>query len=430
MKHITRRQFLKSGSALIALPMFESLMPAKAFAQTIVNAPTRLVVMYFPMGCYYNSWMPAVSGTNFTLPAQLTSLERHKSDLVITTGLKNTLLGVGGDHAKAASSFMTGVPIKNDFSVGPSIDKLIADKLNQAANNRWLVLAPPGDGGADVIPAAYTSNISWISPTQPAARLTDTASVFNTLFPTTGNQPVNAIAKRQFYRKSILDEALSQGTALKAKLGSYDQQKLDQYLTGVREVELSLSSTAPSLTTCNPGTNPGSTANDFAKFTKTMIDLVVLSLQCDRSRIVSHFLDFENTYRVGVAGVQQAHHVVSHYDTNRAVYIQQYQQISAWYAQQFGYFLDKMKAVRPEDPNKTLLDSSLVVFGSDIHDGQMHGHDNLPIILAGKANGALTTGRVLSTSAPLSNLWVSVAQKAGATSITSHGNSTGTLAGL
>ena len=431
-----RRRFLLSGSALIALPMFESLFSSKAFAQ--MAGPTRLMIMKFPIGCYKNSWQPTGTGTNFTLPAQLASLNTYKEHLVLPTRLTNKEAGGyidgAGDHARSGGCYMTNVRInksESDIRAATSIDKRIADAVGQSANNRWLVLAAPGTGYGDSgYGGSYTSNISWISPTQPASRITSTSAAFDALFPNAGmTTPADEAAKKARYRKSILDNGVAEANSLRAKLGKDDQHKLDQYLTSVREVEAGIAGDQMNQPqACTPGTNPGN-SNDFQVFTRRMMDISVLAMSCDRSRIVSYFLDYEGTNRSGIGGVTQGHHTVSHH-ADDANYPEQYRRISQWYAEQFAYFLSKMVAVKPDSQDKTLLDSSIVVFGSDIHDGNEHGHSNLPIVVAGKGNGTLTTGRVVDTAAPLANLWVSLAQKAGATGIASHGDSTGPLGGL
>ena len=156
-----------------------------------------------------------------------------------------------------------------------------------------------------------------------------------------------------------------------------------------------------------------------------MMDLIVLASMCDRPKIVSYLLDYEGSGRSGIAGVTQGHHTVSHHSDN-AAYPDAYRKISRWYAEQFAYFLGKMKTTM-DASGKPLLASSLIVFGSDIHDGNEHGHTKLPIIVAGQGNGTVTTNRIISTNQPLANLWVGVAKTMGV-SLTSFGDSTGSVA--
>jgi hypothetical protein len=431
---ISRRRFLLTGSGFIALPLFESLIPAKAFAQ--MASPTRAIFMKFPNGVFSNAWMPQGTGTNFTLPDQLMSLNAYKSDILIPTGLRNNhasgAVDGAGDHARSAGCFLTCVRINKsneDIMAATSIDRLIAERLNMTVNPRWLVLAAPGGGGGDSgYSPAYTSNISWVSATTPASRTTDTRAAFSLLFPDAGTTPPPATEaqKRQKYRKSILDGAVAEATSLSTKLGASDKAKLDEYLTSVREVERSIAvDDMQNPMACSPGTNPGSTGNDFARFTKTMMDLIVLAATCDRTRIVSYLLDYEGSNRGGIGGVTEGHHTVSHH-SDGANYPNQYRAISKWYADQFAYFLGRMKTTN-DAFGKPLLDSSLIVFGSDISDGNAHNHTNLPIVFAGKGNGTVTTGRVLAANAPIANLWIAMANRMG-TNITTFGDSTGALA--
>ena len=155
------------------------------------------------------------------------------------------------------------------------------------------------------------------------------------------------------------------------------------------------------------------------------MDLIVLASVCNRSRMVSYFLDYEGTNRGGIGGVSQGHHTVSHHPDN-STYPDQYRAINRWYAERLAYFLGRMKTTK-DAMDRPLLDSSIIVYGSDIHDGNEHAHTNLPIILAGKGNGSMTPGRVVETGGvPLANLWVSVARKMG-TDVNSFGDSNGSL---
>jgi hypothetical protein len=433
MNHkLDRRRFLLGATGLIALPMFESLYSSQALAQAANK--TRAIIMKFPIGVFKNTWAPSGTGTNFTLPPALASLESFKADIIMPKGLNNANGSVdgAGDHARSAGCFMTCTRInksEQDIRAATSIDRIIAEKLNLTASPQWLVLAAPGTGYGDSgYGGAYTSNISWISPTTPASRVTDTREAFNLLFPDSGGTGAAEAArqKRLRYQKSILDGAVAEASALSGQLGATDRVKLDEYLSSVRETEKSISAnTVQNPMACSPGANPGSTGNDFAVFTKTMMDLIVLGATCDRTRIVSYFLDYEGTNRGGINGVSQGHHTVSHHPDNSA-YPDQYRRINLWYAERLAYFLGRMKTVK-DATDRPLLDSSLIVYGSDIHDGNEHAHTNLPIILAGKANGAMTPGRVIETGGvPLANLWVSVAKKMG-TDVNSFGDSTGSL---
>lgn len=433
-----RRRFLLGSSGLIALPLFESLVSERALAQEV--SKTRAIFMKFPIGVYLNSWSPAGTGTSYTLPNGLSSLEQFKSDILIPKRLNNVAASSydpatgrndgAGDHARSGGAYLTTVPVNKSeqtIRAGISIDRLIAEKLSLTASPNWLVLAAPGGGGGDSgYSPVYTSNISWISATTPASRVTDTRDAFQILFPT-ANPNDAANARKARYKKSILDGAIAEAASLNSKLGSNDKMKLDEYLNSVREVERGIANdSSMNPLACSPGTNPGSTGNDFARFTKTMMDLIVLASVCNRTRVVSYFLDYEGTNRGGINGVQEGHHTVSHHGDNSA-YPGKYQAINAWYASQFAYFVGRMKATK-DAMDRPLLDSSIIVYGSDIHDGNQHGHDNLPILMAGKANGQMTPGRVIDAgNRPLANLWVSVAKMMG-TDVNTHGNSNGTIA--
>lgn len=432
---LSRRLFLQSGSALIALPFFESLAP-RAFAQQ--SAPVRLMFMYFPHGALRNSWRPTGLGTDFTLPDQLSSLAAHKSELTFPIRLRNAPVGLdgAGHHARASGCFLTCTRINKstqNIQAGRSIDRAIAEAINGTASPKWLVTTPPGNGYADSgdYSTSYSSNISWIYATTPASRLTDTRVVFDTLFPGGGTLQPTEEQKLARYRKSILDNAHAEATTIANAMSTSDKQKLDQFLTSVREVEKGITAAAvQNAPTCSPGANPGSTGSDFARFTRTMIDLHILGMQCGRTQVSTHYMDFEGSGRSGINGVSGGHHDISHYKDN-STYPEKYRLITKWYGDQLGYVVNKLKQTPSETAGKSMLDVAILVYGSDLHDtgSDSHGINDLPIVVAGRGNGAINPGRVIETIAPLANLWVSLAQKLGV-NLTSLGDSTGSLSGF
>lgn len=435
---VDRRRFLIGTGSLIALPFFESLWPTRVLAQ-VASSPN-VIFLKFPLGVLKGSWKPSGSGTNFTLPPALSVLESVKSELIFPTGLHN-FCPVDGIHASSNAAFLTGMePLNGGLRVGQSIDRLIAEKLGLTANPRTIQITAADASDSDTgsgfnYSSTYGTNISWINATTPASSYNNPQSVFKAIFPTGvngGTAPTptptpGATNNMANYRKNILDNAVGEIGVLKTKLGNSDKMKLDQYLTGLDEVQKKIATLpTPAPTTPPTGSNSCVAGSmnlspnkfDIDAFTDVNMEIIKLALACGQSRIVSYHLDFEYGSHFPVQM-----HSISHYNDDPR-FREQYVALNKKWAEKFLLLINKLQSVT-DGTGKTLLDNTIIVIGSGLNDGQGHGSTDLPIILAGRGGG-LQPGKVVTTNAPLSNLWVSIARYMGV-NISQFGRSTGDL---
>ena len=247
--------------------------------------------------------------------------------------------------------------------------------------------AGAGDSG---YPCAYINNITWAGPTTPMAKEVDPRLVFDRLFAGgTPGETDEQIARRNRYRKSILDFVSEDTRSLQARLGQADRQKLDEYLEGVRTLARRIAAT-PTDASCVPGEVPVATSNR-QEIAQQMADLMVLAFQCDLTRVQTFMLGngFTNV-AYHFLGVGEGHHELSHHREDSA-YIEHLKVIDRWEVEQFAYLVERLDSV-PEGDG-TLLDNCLVMFGSELSDGNRHHHINLPVVLAGSGGGQFRTGR-------------------------------------
>ncbi len=430
-KHVSRRTLLRGVGAAIALPVLDSMVPAlsRAASATQKVAPNRMVFVYVPNGIDMRNWTPAADGKTFELPRILSPLAPVQDDVMVLSGLMDhggMALGDGpGDHARASASFLTGVHPKktagSDISVGISVDQLAAQKVGSATRLPSLELgcedghlAGNCDSGYS---CAYVNSISWRTPTVPNPPEVNPRAVFERLFGTDESAgDAKARARTARFQQSILDLVADDTRRLQGGLGTTDRRKLDEYLTAVREVErqvemmeqqtASKSMAAPSLA------KPDGIPIEFADHARLMFDLLAIALQTDTTRISTFMLAREGSNRsYREIGVPEGHHGLSHHRNDPAL-MDKIAAINRHHMEQFAYFLAKLKATREGEGN--LLDSTVVVYGSGIGDGNRHNHDNLPVLLAGGSR-QFSTGRHVrySQGAPVSSLYLSILDGAG-----------------
>ncbi len=433
---IQRRAFLGGAGTLMALPFLESLFGKGAKAAD--DYPRRLLAWYVPCGINMAGWTPSQEGSNYTLPPILASLANVKSKLLVLSGLANypAIPDEIGDHASGTGSFLTCRHVFKtegpDIQNGISMDQVAAGTLG--TDTQFASLQLGTDGGGSVgdcdsgYSCAYARNISWASETQPLPKTVNPQVVFDLMFQ--GLDPAASEeekARRKLYKKSVLDYVLADAKTLQGKLGTSDKKKVDEYMAGVSDLEKRIALGQDG--SCEPIPRPDP-ALDYPSLVNVMNDLMVLALQCDMTRVVSFMMGnagSNQTYEfIGVAG---AHHELSHHQGAQAN-LDALQAIDTWEVAQFASLLEKMDAVVEGDG--TLLDHSLVFFSSEIEDGNSHAHTNLPVLLAGNAGNAWTSGRhiVLPGSPPLANLYTSMLQALGVDNTSFGDEGTGPLAGL
>ena len=406
-RDISRRTVLRGTGVAMGLPLLEAMLPAKAAAQTLDNQPGRMLAYYCPVGMHMPSWTPASTGSNYTLSETLKPLENVKEDLLVLTNLRN-LPGKapgGGDHAAGTGAFLTAYQVNktqgSDIRNSISLDQVYANEVAGQTPFPSIELGMSGGGTSGDCDSgyscAYARNISWSGPRTPKPKLTDPRAVFDRLFGQQGtNQNVVEAQRRVALNKSVLDYILEDTKKLQTQLGATDKAKLDEYFTGVEQLEQGLEAVEVS---CEA---PGRPASNYSLTDKVRImsDLMVLAFECDSTRAQTFMLDNAASQRnygfLGVGG--DGHHTISHHQ-GRASNHDKLKKINQWEIEQFAYLLEGLKA-KTDIGGKPLLDSCTVFLSSDVSDGDRHNHDKMPVLLAGKANGYFNTGRHLNYGSP------------------------------
>ncbi|HTE31188.1 MAG TPA: DUF1552 domain-containing protein [Chryseolinea sp.] len=448
---ISRRTMLKGLGACVALPFLDAM----GVPGSNSRSPVRTAFLFMPNGVHPDRWTPATTGTNFAFTQQLQPLAAFRDDILVLGQLmnKNSLFkGADGHYAKSAS-LLTCMPIKqtvgdNISSGGVSIDQVIASEIGHAT------LFPSLEYGLDRITTGvdinvgftrlYGSSISWKSPGQPMSKEIDPKLAFDRLF-----RPYvpGVKIKADPFKQSILDAVMDDANVLKRNLGRADQDKLSEYLESIYSVEKRISNDVnrakfaknitPDITRELVRLNHSIddyvemySGVDVTEKTRLMLDIMALAFWSDASR-VSTFM-FGNSVSDRnfsfLEGVKGNHHSISHHMDKKDA-LEQYARISAWHVEQYAYFLNKLKGIKEGD--KTLLDNSMVMFTSDLRDGNKHSPRDLPIVLAGKGGGRIKTGQHLTfeKETPLANLYLTMLQ----TLNLRHerfGDSTGSLSGI
>jgi hypothetical protein len=447
LHRITRRTVLRGMGTAMALPLLDAMLPRTLRAATpaaAAAAPRRMAFVFVPNGIHMPDWRPAEPGPLGSLPPILQPLESLRSQLLVLTNLTHDKArpnGDGpGDHARSAAAFLTASqPRKTagaDIHVGISVDQFAAQQIGDAT--RFASLELGIDRGANAgncdsgYSCAYSSNISWRSPNTPNGKEVNPRAVFDRLFGDHGAAASDQQrAKEDAYRRSILDLVLEDARSLKRQLGSGDQRKLDEYLDSVRELESRIQSyeqrgrTLPDPEIARPDGIP----KDLGEHLRLMFDLLALAFQTDQTRIATFMVANEGSNRAyPQIGVSQGHHDLSHHGNDREKQ-EKISKINRYHMEYFARFLQRLQST-PEGDG-TLLDHSMIVYGCAISDGNRHNHDDLPVLLAGRAGGAIRPGRHVTypRNTPMANLFVSMLQIMGVPA-EAFGDSTGALTDL
>jgi hypothetical protein len=447
---LSRRRFLRGVGAAVALPAFESLRPlrllaadsapAGGLAATATGAPLRTAFVFFPNGAIPSAWWPNEAGTDFEWGPTLAPLEPVRNMVQVLGGLNHAAAEAGpdgaGDHARGNGVFLTGVRLKKsatDIRAGTSIDQVLAGQVGHLTRFPSLELtcdAVRAAGACDSgYACAYQFHLAWSSPRTPLTPESNPRAVFERLFGAgaPGERSANQERRRQEQR-SVLDFVREDARAMQRRLNPRDGDKLDQYLTGVREIETRIEKAEKYGDAKDPGvdTPPGVPA-DYEQHVQLMYDLLLLAFQSDSTRVATFLLAHDGSNRpFDQIGITEGHHDLTHHQ-NRQDWIQKVAEIDRWYVRQFAGFLDKLRKTQDVDGN-SLLDNSMIVYGGGNADANLHTHGNLPILLAGGGGGSLAPGRYIKHgSKPATNLFLSLADRLGLTDLDHFGDSTGRL---
>lgn len=420
---ITRRTVLRGLGATLALPWLECMLPRSASAAAAEAAPVRMAVLFMPNGVKQDCWTPSGTGRNYALSQTLSPLCEHQDDLIVCTNLWNKNSAVGDGHYVKTAGLLTGTTINKTVGVnlncnGISMDQVAAQQIGHLTPLPSLELGiEPVAVGVDGVVGytrVYGAHISWRGPTSPLAKEIHPRLVYQRLLRATDRNAAGAAGDRR-----LLDLVLEDARQLQKQLGSSDQQRLNEYLESIHSVEQRLDSLERTdrepwqpRSSLDAVSEPGEKIPEkHAEHVRLMLDLMVLAFQADITR-VSTFMFGNSVSNINFAflpGVSEAHHSVSHHQ-NEAEKLRQYEQIARWHVEQMAYMLDRMKSI--QEGERTLLENSMVLFGSDLRDGNSHNPHNLPIVVAGQAGGRLRTGQHIEyeKDTPLANLYLSMLQ--------------------
>ena len=448
MKSISRRTVLRGLGTAVALPFLDAMYPAFA-AQAVKRSlkPTRTAFLYVPNGVMLNDWNPAgglgVTPLTAELPRITKPLIPYREDVLFLGNLaaiNGRGLGDGaGDHARAAAAYLTGVHPKKtpgkDIKAGISVDQIMARHFDGKTRFSSLEFGCEEglQGGAcdSGYSCAYSNSISWRSDNTPNPVEVSPRAAFERMFGAADDDTdPNLRARLGKVRRSILDKTVADAQSLSAALGGSDRRKLDEYLTSIRDVEQRIQKTETS-NRPNVSMNAPSASMpaSFDEYSRIMFDLMIIAFQTDMTRIATNLLALEQSPRnYPEIGIPEGHHGLTHHSGDAAK-IERVIQINEYHLRQFTYLVDKMK--KTPDGDGSLLDHSMIVYGSGLGDGNGHLHHDLPTIVAGKANGALKPGRHIryADETPITNLYLSMMDIMGLP-VEQFGDSTGKLQGL
>ena len=439
-----RRSFLRGAGATLALPFLDAMRPLMA-AGSSARMPVRIALLYMPNGVRPDRWTPDGDGSRFKLSPILSPLEKHRDDLLVLTGLQNKASFTGDGHYVKTGGWLTGTTITkttgSDIAAGGiSMDQIAAQEIGRHTKLPSLELGTePVATGIDTnvnYTRLYASHISWKTSTVPLPCEINPRVAFDRLFRTRSKGGEKQAADD----KSVLDLVRQDAKRLQSKLGSSDKAKLEQYLESVREVERRIEAEA-NLLGAGENLSPDLLAKmdeldqriskamgkanreeelnsmprfDHGEHCRIMMDLMVLAFWSDSTRVSSFMFGNDVTGRnfSFLDGVNGGHHDLSHH-SNDGGKLDQYEKINRWHVEQYGYMLDRMKEIK--EGEGTLLDTSMVAFGSPIRDGNAHDPKNVPIVVAGGSKAGMKTGKhvVFDQGTPLCGLWISMLETAG-----------------
>jgi hypothetical protein len=395
-KALDRRTFLRGTGIALSLPLLDSMIPAMARASsTAAKTPTRLGFVYVPNGILQRDWVPDKLGTDFQLKSTMKDLEPFKDQMVVLRNLQQyngqSLGDGGGDHARGGATWLTGVHPKKtegaDIHAGISADQIAAKQLAQYTQFGSLEVGIEENtlaGGCDSgYSCAYTNTISWRGPTTPNPMELSPRALFERLFGDGESTDPAVRLRRMNQDRTILDTVRGDISSLQPALGPRDKSKLDEYLEGIRDIERRIQKAEEQSATVKMPVmeRPVGIPESFEDHTKLMSDLIVIAYQTDMTRVVTYMLAREGSNRsYREIGVPDGHHSMSHHmlDEQKMVKLQK---IDQFHVKAFAYLLGRMQAT--PDGDGTLLDHTMMLYGSSIRDGNTHDHYDLPLVLAG-----------------------------------------------
>ena len=421
-KTLSRRTILRGTGAAVALPLLDAMFPAMAAAPGPVR---RLGVVYHPNGVIYDQWLPTGVGADYELSPTLAVLKPFRDKLIVVTGLASdeaeALGDGGGDHSRASGTYLTGVHVRKSDSVvrnGISMDQIAAKAFERYTQLSSLQLTVDDNsmvGSCDTgYSCAYSSTLSWLTPTLPLMSENNPRVVFERLFGSIDSTDPKVRASRLQQDQSILDSVTGRVKQLQQELGTADNRKVDDYLASLRDVERQIQKAEEQSSKEMPDVvRPAGIPDSFEEHVRLLYDLQLLAYQSDLTRVITFMYGREQTGRsYPQIGVPEPHHPLTHHQGNpekmaKCAIIQRY------HLKLFAEYLEKLR--KTPDGDGSLLDNVTLLFGGGISNSDRHTHGPLPTLLLGGGSGALKGGRhiVYPEHTPLTNLQMTLLNKLG-----------------
>jgi hypothetical protein len=421
-KHLDRRTFLRGASTVLALPLLDAMIPALRPERLTAAMPVRrLGFVMYPMGVVVDKWKPVGDGPGYQISPALAPLAPFREKFIIMSGLVSSPDRTKTDfHDRAMASYMTGCePTTGKVYVGISVDQVAAQTLGRETAFASLEMSTQA--------MQYHGGPCYKTATQNLPMEKNPRVVFERLFGDTDTIDPEASARRNAEDRSILDDVVARISDLKKTLGISDRRKLDDYVESIRDVErriqMTLQNKAPDLP---ESVRPAGIPDSWPEHVKLMFDLQALALQADLTRVWTFLYNSESSLiTYPHLGISMQHHEISHHNFETEK-LNALHKINVHQSELFAYFLGKLESIT--EGNSTLLDHSLVVYGSDLSVPTIHSQHDLPIIVAGGAAGRVSGGRYVKHEGepPLTNLYLSLLDKVGVPT-EKLGDSTGRL---
>jgi hypothetical protein len=416
-KAMSRRTILRGLGATVALPLLDAMIPAlTAAVDTPAKPIRRLGVVYHPNGVIYDKWLPKGVGADFELSPTLAGLQPFRDKLIVVTGLSmdqaEALGDGGGDHSRACGGYLNGVHVRKSDTVveaGMSMDQIAARSFERETQLSSLQLQMDENsiiGSCDVgYSCAYSSTISWLTPTLPLMAENNPRVVFERLFGASDSTDPNVRAARLHQDRSILDSVTDRVKQLQRRLGAADNRRVNDYLTSLRDVERRIQKTEEQSAKEVPDVaRPAGIPESFDDHAHLLYDLQLLAYQSDITRVSTFMYGREQSPRpYPQIGIPEPHHPVTHHQNDpekmaKCAKIQQY------HLKLFADYLEKLR--NTPDGDGSLLDHVMILYGAAISNSDRHTHGPLPTLLVGGGAGTLKGGRhlVYPEHTPLTNL--------------------------
>ena len=433
-KALSRRTALKALGVALPLPFLDAMVPAlTALEQTDAAPRLRFGAVYTPNGVIPGQWFPTTTGADFAFSPSLQPLEPFRQHLLVLSGLDSVPPPPPGErqynnHADASTRFLTDVTPSRSLRAGVSIDQLAAKVLSRDTVLPSLELALESvDSGSSCDfgrSCVYTGTIAWAGPTQPLPMEHDPSAAFVRLFGDGAGVDSATRRARVAQRGSLLDSLLGEVAQLRESVAAPDRTRINGYLDSIRDVEQRIQKALAHNAEMPSFLRPAGVPESFADHAKLMFDLQLLAFQGDVTRVGTFMIGREFSGRTyPEIGVPDAHHPISHHQRD-PIRMEKCAKINRYHAELFAYYLQRLRET--PDGEGTLLDHVALVYGAGMSEGNGHVPENLPIVLAGGANGALKGGRHIrfSKGTPLANFHLTLLDLLGVP-VDKHGNSTG-----